>query len=80
MNTLQEKTPNEKVLEAVYKDSFLVKTTAIKSLKTLSKTIDYSNKEEVIKTIPIVEKLIKAINDANNNILEVEKRTNESQL
>jgi hypothetical protein len=69
-----------KILDAVYKDSFLVKTTAIQTLKTLTKTIDYSNKEEVMKTIPMVENLIKAINDANNNILEVEKRTNEPQL
>jgi hypothetical protein len=70
----------KQTLDAVHKDSFLVKTTAIQTLKTLTKTIDYSNKEEVMKTIPMVENLIKAINDANNNILEVEKRTNEPQL
>jgi len=64
------------VLKDIYKGAFDTKTVSVNSMRSLSKEIDYTNKEDVLKLLPLVQKQMEIIQDANDTMLVVEERIN----
>lgn len=69
-------TENQALLKEVYTDTFTVKNTSMNIMRNIAKTIDYDNKDEVLRILPVVQKQMDIITKANDTLLEVQKRLN----
>ena len=68
------------IFKDVYGDAFAIKTASVNAMRKLSREIDYTNKEEVIQLLPIVQEHMRLIHRANDTILDLEHRVNENEL
>lgn len=64
------------ILKEIYNDSFTVKNTSLNILKSISKNIDYENKEEVLNILPLVQKQMDIINYNNDTMLQIQDKLN----
>jgi hypothetical protein len=62
------------LLREIYVDSFTVKTMTMKILSNISKNVDYNNKEEVMETLPLVQKQIELFLRNNEILMSLEQR------
>jgi hypothetical protein len=65
-----------KLLKEIYNDAVIIKVTSINMLKNISKDINYNDKQEVLNTIPLVQKQMDIIARANDTLLEIDSRLN----
>lgn len=73
---LSDENVKEGILTQVYNDAFTVKNHSLNILKNLTQTIDYSNKEDVIDMLIIVQKQMDIINHNNEVILKIQEQLN----
>lgn len=64
------------VLNDVYIDAYSVKNVSVNAMKSIAINIDYTNKEDVLSMLPLVQKQMEIIQNANDTILDVEERIN----
>ena len=65
-----------KLLKEVYNDAFNIKTTSVNILRNIAKDINYNDKQEVLNILPLVQKQMDIIANANDTLLEIETRIN----
>ena len=73
---LSDENVKEGILTQVYNDAFTVKNHSLNILKNLTQTIYYSNKEDVIDMLIIVQKQMDIINHNNEVILKIQEQLN----
>ena len=74
---LNEGNSEIKILTEVYNDNFTVKNLSLNILKNVAKNINYDDKEEVLKTLPFVQKQMDIINHTNGVIITIQNKLNE---
>ena len=73
---LFEENSKDNILKEIYNDVFTVKNTSLKILKSIANEIDYTNKEEVLIYLPMVQKQMEIINKNNDTLLLIQERLN----
>lgn len=62
------------LLNEIYIDMFAMKTISMNVLRNISKEIDYTNKEEVLQMLPMVQKQMEIYQKNNDTLLLIEDR------
>lgn len=62
------------LLNEIYIDMFTLKTLSMNVLRNLSKEIDYTDKEEVMRILPLVQKQMEIYQKNNDTLLLIEDR------
>ena len=71
----KSKPTNEKErLIDTYFSLYSLKNTSVSIMVSIKETIDYSNKEEVQKILPHIQRQMEIINETSKNILLLEKK------
>ena len=71
----KSKPTNEKErLIDTYFSLYSLKNTSVSIMVSIKETIDYSNKEEVQKILPHIQRQMEIINETSKNILILEKK------
>jgi len=71
----KSKPTNEKErLIDTYFSLYSLKNTSVSIMVSIKETIDYSNKEEVQKILPHIQRQMEIINETSKNILTLEKK------
>jgi DNA-binding transcriptional regulator GbsR (MarR family) len=73
---LSDENSKDNILKEIYNDVFTVKNTSLRILKGIANEIDYTNKEEVLKYLPMVQKQMEIINKNNDTLLLIQERLN----
>ena len=75
---LSEENSKIKILTEVYNDNFTVKNISLKILKNVAENINYDNKEEVIRMLPLVHKQMDIVNHTNEVIITIQSKLEEN--
>jgi hypothetical protein len=68
-----ENNAKQKMLSQIYNDNFFAVNQSIKMLNNISKLINYDDKEDVEKYIPIVQKQLDILNESNNIMIKIQQ-------
>ena len=77
-SNLSDENSKIKILTEVYNDNFTVKNLSLNILKNVAKNINYEDKEEVIKMLPLVHKQMDIVNHTNDVIITIQNKLEES--
>ena len=77
-SNLSDENSKIKILTEVYNDNFTVKNLSLNILKNVAKNINYEDKEEVIKMLPLVHKQMDIVNHTNEVIITIQSKLEES--
>jgi hypothetical protein len=64
----------QQLLKEVYSDTFNVKNLSVLAMRNLAKQINYEDKEEVCKLLPMVQKQMDIIQEANITLMDIQNR------
>ena len=73
---LFDENSKDNILKEIYNDVFTVKNTSLRILRGIANEIDYTNKEEVLKYLPMIQKQMEIINQNNDTLLLIQERLN----
>lgn len=73
---LSDDNSHKLILNEIYKDTFTVKNTSLNILRNVAAVLDYSNKEEVIRMLPLVQKQMDIITKTNDTMMLIQEKLN----
>jgi len=74
---LTDENSNTQTLFSAYTDAFTVKNVSLNIIRSLSKTIDFENKQEVLNLLPLIQKQMEIVNQTNEAMITIQEKLNE---